>query len=124
MRNSEKVKQFMRHFGQEIKTTPVLRGDETWKLRLSLIDEEVGELRDAIRDKDVVEIADAITDILYVVYGAAHEAGIDIDACFHEVHLSNMSKLGDDGKPIRREDGKILKGENFFRPNLKKVLDL
>jgi predicted HAD superfamily Cof-like phosphohydrolase len=89
-----------------------------------LIDEELGELREAIGNADMVEVADALTDLLYVVYGAGHAFGINLDKCFEEVHASNMSKLGADGKPIYREDGKVLKGENFFTPDLTKVLDL
>ena len=114
----------MNAFGQEVVTKPDWPSAETMELRVDLIEEEVGELNEAIFDAsgDLVEVADALADILYVVYGAGHAFGIDLDKCFDEVHRSNMSKLGEDGKPIYREDGKVLKGESFSEPNLKEVL--
>ena len=122
--NFDKVKEFMDAFGQEVVTKPEWPSAETMELRVDLIEEEVGELNEAIFDAsgDLVEVADALADILYVVYGAGHAFGIDLDKCFSEVHRSNMSKLGEDGKPIYREDGKVLKGESFSEPNLKEVL--
>lgn len=122
--NFDHVRTFMKTFGQEVNTKPELPNDETSKLRLELIGEELGELEEAIANKDLVEIADALTDILYVTYGAGHAFGLDLDACFREVQRSNMSKLGEDGKPIYREDGKVLKGPNYSEPNLKKTLQL
>lgn len=122
MTNFNKVKQFMETFGQEVKTEPNLSTLEIQALRVDLIKEELGELIEALADKDIVEVADALTDILYVTYGAGHSFGLDLDACFDEVQRSNMSKLDADGNPIYREDGKILKGENYFEPDLKKVL--
>ena len=122
--NFDKVRIFMETFGQEVKREPELPDDETSKLRLELIAEELGELEEAIDNKDLVEIADALTDILYVTYGAGHAFGLDLDACFREVQRSNMSKLGEDGKPIYREDGKVLKGSNYSEPDLKKTLQL
>ena len=122
--NFDKVRIFMETFGQEVKREPELPDDETFKLRLELIAEELGELEEAIDNKDLVEIADALTDILYVTYGAGHAFGLDLDACFREVQRSNMSKLGEDGKPIYREDGKVLKGSNYSEPDLKKTLQL
>tara|TARA_A100001035_G_C27524740_1_gene382541 strand:+ start:266 stop:649 length:384 start_codon:yes stop_codon:yes gene_type:complete len=122
--NFDKVRDFMKTFGQEVKTSPELPDDETSKLRLELIAEELGELEEAIANKNLVEIADALTDILYVTYGAGHAFGLDLDACFREVQRSNMSKLGEDGKPIYREDGKVLKGPNYSEPDLKKTLQL
>ena len=113
--NNIKVKNFMEAFGQEVK-------NKTVNLRIELIAEELEELWDACEQKDIVEIADALTDILYVTYGAGHAFGIDLDECFKEVQRSNMSKLGEDGKPIYREDGKILKGPNYSEPDLKSVL--
>lgn len=122
MTNSEKVADFMTSFGQEVVTKPVFPDKNVMKMRVALIDEELQELKDAIKDRDIVEVADALTDILYVVYGAGHTFGVDLDACFSEVHRSNMTKLGEDGKPIYREDGKIKKGPNYERPDLKKIL--
>jgi len=122
--NFEMVEEFMESFGQEVKTKSEFPDNETITLRYELIDEELKELREAIGNADMVEVADALTDLLYVVYGAGHAFGINLDKCFEEVHSSNMSKLGADGKPIYREDGKVLKGENFFQPNLSKVLGL
>jgi predicted HAD superfamily Cof-like phosphohydrolase len=116
--NFEYVGVFMHTFGQEVKYQAEFPSKDICKLRVELIAEELGELKEAIRDKDIVEVADALTDLLYVVYGAGHAFGIDLDKCFNEVHRSNMSKLGLDGKPIYREDGKILKGQNYFDPDL------
>jgi predicted HAD superfamily Cof-like phosphohydrolase len=120
--NFEKVENFMLAFGQDVKPVPELADFNTAELRLDLIQEEVQELSVAIDNDDIVEIADALTDILYVVYGAGHAYGIDLDECFNEVHSSNMSKLGEGGKPIYREDGKVLKGPNYFPPDLEGVL--
>ena len=122
--NFEKVRTFMRTFGQEVKTRPDIPDGKTVNLRIELIAEELEELWDACEKKDVTEIADALTDILYVTYGAGHAFGIDLDKCFQEVQNSNMSKLGEDGKPIYRDDGKVMKGPNYSEPNLKKVLHL
>ena len=121
--NFELAGDFMNAFGQEVLTEPTLPSHELAKLRLELIREEVEELTVATNAMDMIEIADALTDILYVVYGAGHAFGIDLDECYAEVHRSNMSKLGEDGKPIYREDGKVLKGPNYFHPNLKDILD-
>ena len=122
--NFERVHEFMKVFGQEIKENPEWPDGETMELRIDLIEEELGELRNAIIDGDgtLIDVADALSDLLYVVYGAGHSFGIDLDKCFEEVHSSNMSKLGEDGKPIYREDGKVLKGESFREPNLNKIL--
>ncbi len=122
MTNFEKVGIFMKTFGQEVKSNASLSTDEINKLRLSLINEELAELKDAINKKDLVEVADALTDILYVTYGAGHAFGINLDKCFDEVQNSNMSKLGNDGKPIYNEDGKVMKGPNYFKPNLSKFI--
>jgi predicted HAD superfamily Cof-like phosphohydrolase len=116
--NFESVGVFMHTFNQEVKHEAEFPSKDICKLRVELIAEELGELKEAIRDKDIVEVADALTDLLYVVYGAGHAFGIDLDKCFNEVHRSNMSKLGLDGKPIYREDGKVLKGQNYFDPDL------
>ena len=124
MTNAEKVKLFMETFGQEVKTKPEFPSREIMELRIELISEELNELWDAFDKRDIVEVADALTDILYVTYGAAHAFGIDIDKCFDEVQRSNMSKLGEDGKPIYREDGKVQKGPNYFKPDLKKILQI
>ena len=121
--NFELAGDFMNAFGQEVLTEPTLPSPELAKLRLELIREEVEELNVGIEGMDIVEIADALTDILYVVYGAGHAFGIDLDACYAEVHRSNMSKLGEDGEPIYRDDGKVLKGPNYFHPNLADILD-
>jgi predicted HAD superfamily Cof-like phosphohydrolase len=121
--NFELAGDFMSSFGQEVLDTPTLPSAHLAKLRLELIREEFEELTVATNAMDIVEIADALTDILYVVYGAGHAFGIDLDECYHEVHRSNMSKLGEDGNPIYREDGKVLKGPNYFHPNLKDILD-
>jgi predicted HAD superfamily Cof-like phosphohydrolase len=121
--NFELVGDFMEVFGQEIKDEPVLPDWNTCCLRLDLITEEVKELEVALANEDLIDIADALTDILYVVYGAGHAFGIDLDACFDEVHRSNMSKLGQDGKPVYREDGKVLKGPDYFDPDLASILE-
>jgi predicted HAD superfamily Cof-like phosphohydrolase len=121
--NNKKVKDFMKAFGQEVKDKPGMPNDATKYLRVELIEEELVELKDAIKMGDIVEIADALTDILYVTYGAGHAFGIDLDECFREVHQSNMSKLDSDGKPIYRDDGKVLKGPYYHEPNLAKVLN-
>ena len=113
----------MKTFGQEVKLKPSLSTDKINSLRLSLIKEELDELKDAIDGKDLVEIADALTDILYVTYGAGHAFGINLDKCFDEVQNSNMSKLDVNGKPIYNEFGKVLKGPNYFKPNLRKFLE-
>jgi NTP pyrophosphatase (non-canonical NTP hydrolase) len=122
MTNFEKVKIFMETFGQEVKNKSSLSSKKINSLRLSLIQEELDELKKAIQDKDIVEVADALTDILYVTYGAGHAFGIDLDKCFNEVQNSNMSKLGDDGKPIYNENGKVMKGPNYFQPDLSKYI--
>ena len=123
--NFDRVESFMRVFNQEVKDEVDWPDAETMELRIDLIEEELQELKDGILlgDGTLVDVADALTDLLYVVYGAGHSFGINLDKCFEEVHNSNMSKLGNDGKPIYREDGKILKGENFREPNLKEVLN-
>lgn len=121
--NFELVGDFMEVFGQEIKDEPALPDWDTCALRLDLITEEVRELEVALANEDLTDIADALTDILYVVYGAGHAFGIDLDACFEEVHRSNMSKLGQDGKPVYREDGKVLKGPDYFDPDLASILE-
>lgn len=120
--NFEKVEEFHRTYGQEVLVTPQFPDKKIQELRAFLIAEELEELVDAINKKDIVEVADALTDLLYVVYGAGHAFGIDLDETFAEVHRSNMSKLGEDGKPIRREDGKVLKGPNYTPPDLKSIL--
>ena len=123
MTNFEKVKLFMLTYGQEVKTKSEFSDDKTNKLRVDLIKEELDELTDAMKEKDLTEVADALTDILYVTYGAGHAFGIDLDKCFDEVQNSNMSKLGDDGKPIYNESGKVMKGPNYFKPDLSKFLN-
>ena len=120
--NFELVEDFMEAMGQEVNAVPTFPEDEIQRLRLDLIEEELDELHYAIDNKDMVEIADAFGDLLYVVYGAGHAFGIDLDECFKEIHASNMSKLGPDGKPIKREDGKVLKPDTFFPPDLKTIL--
>ena len=122
MTNFLKVKAFMSIFGQEIKTKPGLPAEQILRLRLKLIKEEFDELKSAIANNDIIEVADALTDILYVTYGAGHSFGIDLDKCFEEVQKSNMSKLDKNGKPIYNKIGKIMKGPNYFKPNLKKIL--
>ena len=122
--NFELVGDFMEAFGQDVEVQPTWPDFSTRELRLDLIQEEFEELQEAIDNKDMVEIADALTDLLYVVYGAGHAFGMDLDECFLEVHESNMSKLGPDGRAIRREDGKVMKSENFFAPILAPILGL
>tara|TARA_B100001057_G_scaffold260840_1_gene261035 strand:+ start:3004 stop:3375 length:372 start_codon:yes stop_codon:yes gene_type:complete len=122
MTNFEKVGNFMITFEQEVKTEPSLGNDKINNLRLSLIKEELEELTDAMKKKDLAEVADALTDILYVTYGAGHAFGINLDRCFDEVQRSNMSKLGADGKPIYNEEGKVMKGPNYFKPDLTKFI--
>ena len=123
MTNFEKVKQFMQTFGQEVKTKASFSDEKTNQLRLDLISEELEELKNAMSSKDLLEVADALTDILYVTYGAGHAFGINLDKCFDEVQNSNMSKLGSDGKPIYNESGKVMKGPDYFKPNLSKFLN-
>ena len=120
--NFELVGDFMEAFGQEVQLEPTWPDFNTRELRLDLIQEELDELAQAMEDRDMVQIADALTDLLYVVYGAGHAFGIDLDECFQEVHSSNMSKLGEDGRPIYREDGKVMKGPNYFEPDLEAIL--
>ncbi len=122
MTNFEKVGIFMKTFGQEVKTKAELSNNKINELRISLINEELEELKKAIEDNDILEVADALTDILYVAYGAGHAFGINLDKCFNEVQESNMSKLGFDGKPIYNESGKVMKGPNYFKPDLSKFL--
>ncbi len=112
----------MKTFGQEVKDKPSFSTEKINNLRVSLIEEELKELKDAMESNDLLEVADALTDILYVTYGAGHAFGIDLDECFNEVQNSNMSKLGDDGKPIYNEHGKVMKGPKYFKPNLKKII--
>jgi len=122
MTNFEKVEEFMNAFKQDVEKEP--QWTSVSELRYNLIDEELKELREALNERNIVEVADALTDLLYVVYGAGHSFGINLDKCFEEVHNSNMSKLGEDGSPIYREDGKVLKGPNYWSPNLKNVLGI
>ena len=122
MTNFEKVKQFMQTFGQEVKTKASFSDEKTNQLRLDLITEELEELKNAMENKDLLEVADALTDILYVTYGAGHAFGINLDKCFDEVQNSNMSKLGADGKPIYNESGKVMKGPDYYKPDLSKFL--
>ena len=122
MNNFQKVKAFMKVFGQEVKEKAEFPNEKIIKLRYNLIKEELEELKEAIEQKDMTEIADALTDILYVTYGAGHAFGINLDKCFNEVQESNMSKLGEDNKPIYNEHGKVMKGPNYFKPDLKKFL--
>ena len=123
MTNFEKVGLFMSTFGQEVKKKSELSSEKINSLRLSLIQEELDELTKAINENDVLEVADALTDILYVTYGAGCAYGIDLDKCFKEVQRANMSKLGNDGKPIYNEKGKVMKGPNYLEPNLKKFVE-
>ena len=123
MSNFNKVKTFMETFGQEVKNKPSFSSDKINSLRYDLIKEELDELKVAIDNKDILEVADALTDILYVTYGAGHAFGINLDECFDEVQNSNMSKLGIDGNAIYNEDGKVMKGPNYFKPNLSKFLN-
>ncbi len=122
MSNFDKVKKFMETFGQEVKEKAEFPNDKITSLRYDLIMEELSEFREAINKRDIKEVADALTDILYVTYGAGHAFGINLDKCFEEVQNSNMSKLGSDGKPIYNKNGKVLKGPNFFKPNLSKFV--
>ena len=123
MSNFNKVKTFMETFGQEVKTKPSFSTDKINSLRYDLIKEELEELKEAIENKDLLEVADALTDILYVAYGAGHAFGINLDKCFEEVQNSNMSKLGEDGKPIYNESGKVMKGPKYFKPDLTKFVN-
>ena len=122
MTNFEKVGLFMKTFGQEVKSKPDFATDKINELRVNLIVEELEELKVAVKNKDLKETVDALTDILYVTYGAGHAFGVDLDKCFDEVQKSNMSKLDKDGKPIYNESGKVMKGPNYFKPNLLKFL--
>ena len=122
MTNFEKVGLFMKTFGQEVKSKPGLSSDKINNLRINLIEEELKELKEAIKNGDLKETIDALTDILYVTYGAGHSFGVNLDECFEEVQKSNMSKLGSDGKPIYNEQGKVMKGPSYFKPDLKKFL--
>ena len=122
MSNFESVKNFMQTFGQEVKSKAEFPKEKIVQLRYELIKEELEELNQAIKEKDIKEVADALADILYVTYGAGHAFGIDLDECFNEVQQSNMSKLGSDGKPIYNESGKVMKGPNYFKPDLNKFL--
>ena len=123
MSNFNKVGIFMKTFGQEVKNKPSFGSDKINKLRLDLIKEELKELIEAMEKKDLIEVADALTDILYVTYGAGHAFGIDLDKCFDEVQNSNMSKLDENGKPIYNEFGKVMKGPNYYKPNLSKFIN-
>ena len=123
MSNFDDVKTFMQTFGQEIKIKAKFPEEKIVKLRYHLIKEELSELQNAIKTKDLKEIADALTDILYVTYGAGHAYGIGLDKCFKEVQKSNMSKLGEDGKPIYNEKGKVMKGSKYFEPNLRQFIE-
>ena len=122
MSNFENVKKFMKTFGQEVKEKAEFPSDKITSLRYDLISEELSELKEAINNKDIKEVADALTDILYVTYGAGRAFGINLDKCFEEVQSSNMSKLGEDGKPIYNDKGKVMKGPNYFKPNLNKFV--
>ena len=122
MSNFERVKKFMKTFGQEVKEKAEFPSEKIMSLRYELIREELTELKEAIDRKDIKEVADALTDILYVTYGAGHAFGINLDKCFEEVQSSNMSKLGEDGKPIYNEKGKVMKGPNYFKPDLNKFV--
>ena len=122
MTNFQKVKTFMQKFGQEVKLKPSFSREKINDLRYNLIKEELNELKQAIDNKDLLEVADALTDILYVTYGAGHAFGIDLDRCFEEVQNSNMSKLGEDGKPIYNDAGKVMKGPRYYKPDLSKFV--
>ena len=122
MTNFDKVGTFMKTFGQEVKIKPSFSTDKINNLRLDLIKEELAELTEAMKNKDLLEVADALTDILYVTYGAGHAFGINLDKCFEEVQNSNMSKLDENGKPIYNENGKVMKGPNYFKPDLSKFI--
>ena len=123
MTNFDKVGTFMKTFGQEVKSRPSFSTDKINKLRLDLIKEELSELTEAMNNKDLLEVADALTDILYVTYGAGHAFGINLDKCFEEVQNSNMSKLDENGEPIYNQQGKVMKGPNYFKPNLSKFIN-
>ena len=123
MSNFNKVKTFMKTFGQEVKTKPSFSTDKINSLRYDLIKEELDELKVAMENKDLLEVADALTDILYVAYGAGHAFGIDLDKCFNEVQNSNMSKLDEDGKPMYNDSGKVMKGPKYFKPDLTKFVN-
>ncbi len=123
MTNFNDVKKFMETFGQEVKKKAKFPSDKIVKLRYDLIKEELDEFEEAIKEKNLKEVADSLTDILYVTYGAGHAFGIDLDKCFDEVQRSNMSKLGEDGKPIYNDNGKVMKGPKYFEPNLKKFIE-
>ena len=122
MTNFEKVRLFMKTFGQEVKIKASLSTEKINELRISLVNEELEEFKEAIKNNDLKEVADALTDILYVTYGAGHAFGINLDKCFEEVQQSNMSKLSEDGKPIYNEAGKVMKGPKYFKPDLNKFL--
>ena len=122
MSNFNKVGTFMKTFGQEVKAKPSFSSDKINKLRIDLIKEELEELQEAMKNNDLLEVADALTDILYVTYGAGHAFGIDLDKCFDEVQNSNMSKLDENGEPIYNESGKVMKGPNYFKPDLSKFV--
>ena len=122
MSNFDSVKKFMKTFGQEVKEKAEFPSSKITSLRYDLISEELSELKEAINNEDIKEVADALTDILYVTYGAGHAFGINLDKCFEEVLSSNMSKLGKDGKPIYNDKGKVMKGPNYFKPNLNKIV--
>ncbi len=122
MTNFESVKKFMETFGQEVRTKASFPNEKIVNLRFDLIEEELSEFKEAVEKKDIKEVADALTDILYVTYGAGHAFGINLDKCFEEVQNSNMSKLGSDGKPIYNENGKVMKGPDYFEPNLSKFI--
>ena len=124
MSNFNKVKTFMNTYGQDVKEKAEFPVNKIVQLRIDLIEEELNELKEAIKNKDIVEVADALTDILYVTYGAGHSFGVNLDECFDEVQRSNMSKLGEDGNPIYNDSGKVMKGPNYFAPNLKKIVNL
>ncbi len=123
MTNFQKVGLFMKTFGQEVKTKPSLSSEKINSLRINLISEELEEFKEAIKNNDLKEAADALRDILYVTYGAGHAFGVNLDKCFEEVQNSNMSKLGEDGKPIYNDAGKVMKGPNYFKPNLSKFIE-
>ena len=122
MSNFNKVGTFMKTFGQEVKTKPSFSSDKINKLRIDLIKEELDELQEAMKNNDLIEVADALTDILYVTYGAGHAFGINLDKCFDEVQNSNMSKLDENGKPIYNDAGKVMKGPNYYKPDLSKFV--
>jgi len=124
MSNFNKVKTFMNTYGQDVKEKAIFPEKKIVQLRIDLIEEELNELKAAINNNDILEVADALTDILYVTYGAGHSFGVDLDKCFDEVQRSNMSKLDENAKPIFNESGKVMKGPNYFAPNLKKIIGL